>query len=308
MNLLLEMIQKRKKEVAAALGISVAAFLISLIWNNQLASLINLVGTGGKVEQKQFIWIFVIMVFMAISMFAETLITGWACENINHDFRMWYIKRYLTKDYTIIENMNAGGQQSKLQNEVSEISNYISTQFFTIITSVIKFLGTIIWLMVLDARLTIITNLPVVVIVVYVAFTSKVLKGYAMVCQTENENMNQMAETIMTLFPVIRIYDASKMMYKQYISTIGRWVKTAAKEERMRAFLMSLSALLTAIPLILLLFAGGKEVIEGKIPIGILYIFINLSGNVSGVMMNMPGNIGVFRRFTANLERVQENK
>ncbi len=45
--------------------------------------------------------------------------------------------------------------------------------------------------------------------------------------------------------------------------------------------------------------------IDGVTAIGTLYIFINLSSNVSGVLMNLPGRIAMFRRFSANARLLQ---
>jgi|GEM_PF-3927362 len=53
-------------------------------------------------------------------------------------------------------------------------------------------------------------------------------------------------------------------------------------------------------------FFGGRYTNHSRFTtIGTLYVFINLSGNVSGVMMNMPGRIAVFRRFLANMKRIE---
>ena len=94
-------------------------------------------------------------------------------------------------------------------------------------------------------------------------------------------------------------------MINQYNSSVELWEKTSIKEERVRAGLLSLSAFLSCLPLLLLLLIGGSQVLQGSIEIGILYIFVNLSGNVSGIMMNMPGQIASFRRFASNMARLQ---
>lgn len=48
-------------------------------------------------------------------------------------------------------------------------------------------------------------------------------------------------------------------------------------------------------------------VLKGTLTIGMLYVFINLSGNVSGVMINISVHLANFRRFCGNLERVWES-
>ena len=39
--------------------------------------------------------------------------------------------------------------------------------------------------------------------------------------------------------------------------------------------------------------------------IALFYIFINLSGNVSGFLQNMPNIYGRFKSFSASLERIE---
>ena len=93
-------------------------------------------------------------------------------------------------------------------------------------------------------------------------------------------------------------------MKEQYQGITNSWEMASIKEERTRASLLSISAILSSMPLLLLLLFGGWRVISGTITTGVLYVFINLSGNVSGVMMNMPNHVGAFRRFIANLKRL----
>ena len=67
---------------------------------------------------------------------------------------------------------------------------------------------------------------------------------------------------------------------------------------------LSISAVITNIPLLLIILIGGKLVILGKLSLGELYVFISLSGNVSGILMNMPSFIMQFRIFGANLKKL----
>ena len=47
-------------------------------------------------------------------------------------------------------------------------------------------------------------------------------------------------------------------------------------------------------------------VVSGEISIGLFYIFINLSGNVSGFLQNMPNIYAGFRQFGASVDRIGE--
>ena len=56
----------------------------------------------------------------------------------------------------------------------------------------------------------------------------------------------------------------------------------------------------------LTIWIGGLFVIKGRMSLGDLYIFINLSGNVSGILMNMPSFIGQFRVFMGNVQKLNK--
>jgi ABC-type bacteriocin/lantibiotic exporter with double-glycine peptidase domain len=117
--------------------------------------------------------------------------------------------------------------------------------------------------------------------------------------------MNRHADTLLTLFPVIRLYDAARLTLGSYSQAVRAWESQTSRMERTKARLMSLSGLLSSIPLLLLFLIGGTMAVGGTLTVGTLYIFLNLSGNVSGALMNMPGFITAFRQFAANLKRLE---
>ena len=117
--------------------------------------------------------------------------------------------------------------------------------------------------------------------------------------------MNGLADLILELFPVIQIYDAYKLVRDTMEETLSEWGDTNIKKEQISARLMSLSGVLSFVPLLLLLRFSGSMVIHEEISMGTFYIFINLSGNVSGFLQNMPGIYAGFRRFTASVDRLE---
>jgi ABC-type multidrug transport system fused ATPase/permease subunit len=138
----------------------------------------------------------------------------------------------------------------------------------------------------------------------YVVWSSKIIGLATEQSQQAKGEMNQYADTLLTLFPIIRLYSATHMTLNGYINAIATWENHTIRLERKKAWLMSLSAILSSIPLLLLFLVGGHMTMNGILTVGTLYIFLNLSGNVSGVMMNMPGYITAFRQFSANMKRL----
>jgi len=169
----------------------------------------------------------------------------------------------------------------------------------------VRFLTTFIWLLFISPTLTLASNLPAFLIVFYVIWSSKIIGLATERSQQAKEQMNQYADTLLTLFPIIRLYDAARLALGGYMDAIAIWEKHTIRSEYTAARLMSLSGVLSGVPLLILFFVGGRMVLSGALGIGTLYIFLNLSGNVSGVLMNMPRHFASFRQFSANMKRLE---
>ena len=305
MALLFKIIYKRKFLSLITLcstGVSVA---VSLWWNTQLSGIIDTVSAGRSPSGEMIVSALITMIAMGAANYAGGCISGYACENMTHDLRMGYARYFTSLPVAESEKLNAGEQLSKLQNEITGVSNYLNSNLFQLAGDAVRFLATFTWLMFINPKLTLASNAPAFLIVIYVFWSSKIIGLATARSRQAQGQMNQYADTLMTLFPIIRLYDAARMALGGYMDAIKLWEKHTIRSEYTAARLMSLSGVLSGIPLLFLFLAGGSMAIKGALGIGTLYIFLNLSGNVSGVLMNMPQHIASFRQFSANMKRLE---
>lgn len=244
------------------------------------------------------------MIAMCFAGWLKTYLSGYVCEILTHDLRMGYARHFSSLPISEIEQLNAGEQLSKLQNEIADISRYLSSNLFQLINDGISFAATLGWLLILNTKLTLTVNLPVLLIMIYVFYSSRIISKATERSQEAKGRMNKYADLLLTLFPIIRLYDGTHMILANYKSEVFEWERQTVKAERVQARLMSLSGLLSTLPLMLLLLVGGGMVLNSTLLLGTLYVFLNLSGNISGVMMNMPGFIAGFRQFSVNMNRL----
>lgn len=302
--MLVKIIKKRWFLTLAAVGASAFLVAVMLWWNAQLSAIISTISEEDILSANIIVLATLTMFVMCAANFLKTYIAGFACEIMTHDLRMGYARYFSTLPLSEIESLNAGEQLSKLQNEIAEVSKYINENLFQLINDGITFFAIITWLLFNNTRLTLTVNLPVIIIMIYVFYSSKTISNATERSQQARGQMNIYADTLLTLFPIIRLYDATHMMLNKYNEEVGEWKNQTVRAERIRARLMSLSGLLSSIPLMLIFLVGGNMVIDGVLSFGTLYVFLNLSGNVSGVMMNMPGSIASFRQFSVNMKRL----
>ena len=307
MVLLAKMLRKRAVLVLITVCTSGLASAVTLWWNAQLSGIIDTISTGNFLTFEAIVWALVTMLLSGTAAYAKGIISGYTCESMTHDLRMGYGQHFASLPVAEIEELSTGEQLSRLHNEIADVSGYLNTNLFQLLDDNIRFITTLVWLFIINPTLTISANLPVLAIMAYVVWCSKKISAATERSLQAKCWMNEYIDTLLTLFPVIRLYDVTKMMLGGYGDALQTWEHQTIRAERTRARLMSLSALLSTIPLMLLFWVGGGMAIDGEITVGTLYIFLNISGNVSGVMMNMPGYIATFRQFSVNMKRLTLN-
>ena len=314
MKIIKQMIKLHKFLFIIAVMFTFLTIILNLCWNKFLAELLNLLFDADveAFENKPsalFIMLptgIMIVLLHTLSEYLSSYLSFYTCEIFAHEMRMGYAGFYLQNDIQTLSKLNVGEEQSAMQNELKDVSDYLNANLFSLIRQFGTFVVTVVFLLCQNVKLAMISILPVVPLIIYCSFSSKIIKSYTEQCQNSKKKINGSADTILELFPVIQVYNAYKLVKGVMNQNLSEWENANVRKERISARLMSLSGVLSFVPLLILLGFGGTMVINGDISIGVFYIFINLSGNVSGFLQNMPGIYANFRRFAASVGRLEE--
>ncbi len=307
MTVVFRLFQKRKGRVVLTLLCCVGSVVATLLWNKELAVLIDEVQAGQGLERERVVWCAGCLVLAALLQGGMQFLSAYAGEYAVHDLRIRLAEVTMHKEYASVAKESGAELISLQQNEMEEINRYISDNLFTLCTTAFNFVFTLVFLLLQNTKLTLVYLLPVAGMAVYTTLSGKVIYRYTKAEQEQQKKMNGVAGTLLSLFPVVRLYEAEGLLRQSYSERIEGWKDAVVKQEKTKARLMSVSGMLSCIPLALLMFTGGRMVAQGTLTIGMLYVFINLSGNVSGVMINISVHLANFRRFCGNLERVWEH-
>lgn len=280
--------------------------ILNLCWNEFLAvTLDKFANSASSANSTILVSGLFIILFLTISEYLSSYCTAFTCETFAHEMRLGYAGYYLQSDIQMLSKLNVGEEQSAMQNEFNDISNYLYENLFALMKQFGSFVVTVVFLLCQNFKLALVSTLPVIPLVIYCSLSSKVIKNYTEQCQYSRQKINGLADIILELFPIIKVYSANKMVDDTMNERLLTWGNVNIKKERVSAKLMSLSGVLSFVPLLLLLGFGGFMVINGEISLGTFYIFINLSGNVSGFLQNMPNIYARFRSFRASIGRLE---
>lgn len=295
MKILGRLVSLHKILFTTAVLFTFLSVVLNLYWNKFLAGILDILGDTAfyNLKDKDGIFfavltkgIFIILLY-TLSEYLTSCRASFLCEMFAHEIRMGYAGYYLQSDVRILAGLNVGEEQSAMQNELKDISDYFKENLFSFIRQFVAFTVTAFFLLCQNFKLAALSILPAVPLIIYCSFSSKVIKDYTEQCQNSRKKINGLADTILDLFPIIRIYGAYRLLRGAVEERISEWETVNVKKERISAGLLSLSGALSFLPLLFLLVFGGLMVINGEISTGIFYIFINLSGNISGFLQNM---------------------
>lgn len=293
---------------------AILSIILHLGWNKFLAATLDILGDaallnfekGANIISAFFITGVLVILFCTVSEFVSSYLASYTCEIFAHEMRMGYVRHYLQSDFQMLSKLNVGEEQSAMQNELKEVSDYLNGNLFSLMKQFGMFAATVVFLFCQNMKLAMLSVFPVIPLIVYCSFSSKVIKNDTQRCLDSKKKINGLADMILELFPVIQVYDSYRLIKSAMWEKLSEWEKANVRKERVSARLMSLSGVLSFVPLLLLLGFGGAMAINGEISTGTFYIFINLSGNVSGFLQNMPGIYANFRRFGASVDKLEE--
>lgn len=313
MKILKQLIKFHKPLFITAVLFTFLAVILNLYWNGYLAGVLDTLGDaafyGSANRAGKLFAVFTpgiaIVLLHTFGEYLSSYLNSYTCEIFAHDMRMGYAGYYLQSNIQTLSKFHVGEEQSAMQNELKDISDYLRENLFSLMKQSVAFVVTAAFLLCQNFKLAVVSVLPVAPLILYCSFSSRIIKDYTEQCQNCKKKVNGLAGMILELFPVIQVYGAYQLVKDTMQENLSEWESANVGKEKVSARLMSLSGVLSFVPLLILLGVGGAMVINGEISVGIFYIFINLSGNISGFLQNMPRIYANFRRFGASVGRLE---
>ena len=245
------------------------------------------------------------LVSNVVSQFLNQYFGRFAAEKLAHSLRMGYAARLLGKATKDREGLSVSTAMSVAQNELAQADAYLGNTFFDVFGMAITGILATAFLLLQDVLLTLTLLLPIVLIMIYVRFSSRKLSGIVSAAQTEKKRMNQVVYSAVSAFPAVKVFDGETLCKGAFRERLLSWEGHATKNGRLHALYNTLSGVLSRIPLLLLFLVGSYMVIRGRIQIGTLIVFLNLQKSLTLSIMNLPSWLSGFQVFTTNLSRVE---
>lgn len=305
MSVLRILIKRNRKWVIISVVLTLVAKLTQMIYMYYVGELVNKIEERATVSIAFMVLLAGFIIISVATLFMNQYVGRITAEKMAHTLRMGYASKLLHRLTERGIECDTASVMSVVQNELVQSDGYLTNAFFDITGMLFMGILATVFMFIQNVILTLVLLIPTLIILIYVGFSSRSLSKIVSAAQNEKMKMNKAGYAAVHAFPAVKTFEGEELCKKAMDERLVSWTKYQTKVGRYSALYNTLSGILSRVPLMLLLLAGGYMVIKGKILMGTLILFLNLQNSLTQSIMNLPNWIAGFKVFTTNLSRIE---
>ncbi|REI07305.1 ABC transporter ATP-binding protein [Staphylococcus felis] len=228
--------------------------------------------------------------------------------------KLWSHIMHLKMEF--FNNNETGQIMSRVIEDTMIINNFVSQKLPNIFPSSISLIGSVIILLLLDWKITLLSLLVIPVFYIIMIPLGKVVQNVAINTQTEIANFSGLLGRVISDMPLVKSSLSEEIEIEKSKGTLHNIYKLGLKQALIFSIIQPISGMLILITVGILLGVGGYRVSIGAISSGVLvsmiFYIIQLSApltNLSTIITDYQRAVGASTRISEILnEEVESNK
>lgn len=230
----------------------------------------------------------------------------WASRKVEYDLRNILFAKWLDLDSTYFDRTRTGDLMAHATNDVEAIRMMTGPAIMHIMNTTVSTVVAIGFMSTLSIKLTLATVLPLLLLGISYNFLGQLVHKKFMVIQEHFSFMTSQVQENLAGVRVIRAYNREA-------SEIDRFAEISKKYADLNLDMMKINGLFRPLVFaiaggvtLLVLWVGGRQVMQGTITLGTLVAFYGYLGWLVWPMMALGWVISLYQRGTASLKRINK--
>jgi subfamily B ATP-binding cassette protein MsbA len=281
---------------------------LSLVFPRVIGDVVDSVLNVGNTAQLDQITLLLIGVFFArsVTTFIETLSLQYVGERIVYNLRLQVYSHLQTLSLGFFSQRRSGELMSRLSNDVNGIQGALTNTMNVGVQQSLIFLGSIIVMVALNWRLTLFI-LALIPILIPIGFGfGTVLRRLSSKVNDEIAGVFTIVSEVLTSIREVKSFVREPFEIRRYNDGITRAFRLSLRLLRVRALVGPIIVFMGFASIALVLWFGGREVIEGRLTGGELISFIIYGTTVAGSLSALVGLYSSFQEALGATKRVFE--
>ncbi|MGV2929392.1 ABC transporter ATP-binding protein [Macrococcus capreoli] len=224
--------------------------------------------------------IILVTLFVATGIFSGVgnFCMGLVGEKVNYSLREAFFNKLIKLEISFFDKNDTGQLISRTVDDTLIINEFLSNKFPTIFPAFITFIGSIIFLIIIDWKMTVISLLTMIIFILFIIPIGRIVHNISLKTQNQTANFSSFLNKI---FTEIRLVKTSNTEYKEMENAkknLEKLYKLGVKETIVESVINPISSLIMLLTIGIILGVGGVRVSLGIITSGqlismIFYVF-----------------------------------
>ena len=243
----------------------------------------------------------------------QALIRTWSrififdgARNIEYSLRRDLLGHLTRLDPAFYRRHPTGDIMSRLTNDLTAVRALYGPGLLNVFNTALVYATALALLLQLSTRLTLMALIPYPLLLVAARLASRRIHRASRAIQDQLGTMSTVIQEDLAGIGVIKHYTLEESRQRAFREVNDEYLNRALSLVRVRGLLMPLFAMLGGVGTLIVLWAGGREVIAGRMTVGSLVAFNGYLVLLSWPTFALGWIIGIWQRGTAGWARVRE--
>lgn len=238
--------------------------------------------------------------------YANLYLMTWVGQKVVIDIRLELYDHTQRLSLLTLYSRRSGEFLSRITNDVSTLQNILASVVVDFVVQGVTFVGIIGLLLFLNWRLTLATFLIIPVAVFAIDRASSKLRRVGTVIQERLAMVAAIAQEAVSSIKIVRSFATEEEEYERFREESNRHFKALMKGTQVRGVLEGIVEVILIMALAVILWIGGRNVIDGKLTAGGLIAFLTYIGLLVQPVRVLSRVVSTIQQGAASADRVFE--
>jgi subfamily B ATP-binding cassette protein MsbA len=278
-----------RKRFYIATILAVCASAVGLSVPLGLKALLDAVFQSANAELLDVIALVLFGLFLgqAFLSFGSTYLLGWVGERVVTDLRKNLYEHLHRLGFRYFSDKRLGEITSRLTNDVGSVRTALTNALPQTITVTFSLLGSIVLMIILNWRLSLIVFLTVPVVTVLTRYFGGKIRKLARNIQDDLADSTAVAEDALGAIRIVKAFAREVYEVGRYNDSVERLFRTSRRKILLTSLFWSGISAMFMSTLVIIFWYGGQEVLAGRLTTGDLVAFIFYAFSISRSISQM---------------------
>jgi ATP-binding cassette, subfamily B, multidrug efflux pump len=283
-------------------------FALAIPW--LLKSAIDALGSAGGAAHaavvRDAVLMMVFAILQALIRTTSRVLIFNAARNIEYIMRRDLFRHLMRLDAAFFRRSATGDVMSRLTNDLGAVRGLFGPGVLNVLNSTIIYTSTLVLLLRLSPTLTLYALLPYPFLLVAARLSGRIVFKSSREIQEQLGLMSTSIQEDLAGVAVVKHYGLEELRHRRFRALNDTYLERSLRLVRARGVLGPLFAMLAGAGTLIVLWAGGRQVISGRMSLGDLVAFNVYVVNLSWPTIALGWIISLWQRGVAGWSRVRE--